>query len=99
MRLETPHGSLLESRLAYSAGFESMTMDLRAGLSKSASTCSKMPTPYRFLLGDAYDQETEHKTVALGYMAYSGRFWPRFSASFAGRSMLSAGELRQCLSC
>ena len=30
-------------------------------------------------------EETEHKTVALDcYMAYSGRFWPRFFGVFRG---------------
>ena len=79
-------GETLERRLAYSAGFECMTNGFTRWMIKKRLQLFKNADPYitSFWLMHMIE-ETEHKTVALDcYMAYSGRFWPRFFGVFRG---------------
>ncbi len=76
----------LEKRLAYAAGFECMTNGFTRWMIKKRQQLFKNADPYiaSFWLMHMIE-ETEHKTVALDcYMAYSGRFWPRFKGVFHG---------------
>ncbi|HCD28551.1 MAG TPA: metal-dependent hydrolase [Gammaproteobacteria bacterium] len=70
----------LETRLAYAAGFESMTNGFTRWMIKKRLQLFRGADPHitSFWLTHMVE-ETEHKTVALDvYMAYSGRFLPRF---------------------
>jgi predicted metal-dependent hydrolase len=76
----------LESRLAYGAGFESMTNGFTRWMIKKRLQLFKNADRHitSFWLMHMIE-ETEHKTVALdAYMAYSGRYWPRFKGVFRG---------------
>ncbi|MFW2437238.1 MAG: metal-dependent hydrolase [Parvibaculales bacterium] len=76
----------LEQRLAYSAGFESMTNGFTRWMLKKRLTLFKNADPHitSFWLMHMIE-ETEHKTVAIdAYRAYSGRYWPRFKGVFHG---------------
>lgn len=79
-------GHSLESRLAYSAGFESMTNGFTRWFIKKRINLFKNADPYIASFWVMHMiEETEHKTVALDcYMAYSGRFLPRFFGVFRG---------------
>jgi predicted metal-dependent hydrolase len=79
-------GKSLQHRLAYSAGFETMTNGFTRWLLKKRLQLFKNANPHitSFWLVHMIE-ETEHKTVALDcYMAYSGRYWPRFFGVFHG---------------
>jgi predicted metal-dependent hydrolase len=89
-RLEASYKSLdkasLEKRLAYSAGFESMTNGFTHWFIQKrrelfGGACAHVSSFWLMHMVE----ETEHKTVAFdAYMAYSGRFWPRFIGVFHG---------------
>lgn len=79
-------GASLEKRLAYSAGFETMTNGFTRWLIKKRLNLFKNADPHitSFWLMHMIE-ETEHKTVALDcFMAYSGRYVPRFIGVFHG---------------
>lgn len=76
----------LEKRLAYAAGFETMTNGFTRWLIKKRLNLFKNADPHitSFWLMHMIE-ETEHKTVALDcFMAYSGRYLPRFIGVFHG---------------
>lgn len=76
----------LEKRLAYAAGFETMTNGFTRWLIKKRLGLFKNAEPHitSFWLMHMIE-ETEHKTVALDcFMAYSGRYLPRFLGVFHG---------------
>ena len=76
----------LEKRLAYAAGFETMTNGFTRWLIKKRLNLFKNAEPHitSFWLMHMIE-ETEHKTVALDcFMAYSGRYLPRFLGVFHG---------------
>ena len=76
----------LEKRLAYSAGFETMTNGFTRWLIKKRLQLFKHSNPHIASFWIVHMiEETEHKTVALDcYMAYSGRYLPRFLGVFHG---------------
>ena len=76
----------LEKRLAYSAGFETMTNGFTRWLIKKRKSLFKNADPHIASFWIVHMiEETEHKTVALDcYMAYSGRYLPRFLGVFHG---------------
>lgn len=76
----------LEKRLAYSAGFETMTNGFTRWLIKKRLQLFKNSNPHIASFWIVHMiEETEHKTVALDcYMAYSGRYLPRFLGVFHG---------------
>lgn len=76
----------LEWRLAYSAGFETMTMGLTEWLinDREALFGSANPTITSFVLWHMVE-ETEHKSVAFDvYQAVSGRYWLRLAGLLWG---------------
>jgi len=79
-------GKSLEHRLAYSAGFETMTNGFTRWLIKKRLNLFKNSDPHIASFWVVHMiEETEHKTVALDcYMAYSGRYIPRFIGVFHG---------------
>ncbi|MDB2641665.1 metal-dependent hydrolase [Alphaproteobacteria bacterium] len=76
----------LEKRLAYSAGFETMTNGFTRWLIKKRKSLFQNADPHIASFWIVHMiEETEHKTVALDcYMAYSGRYLPRFLGVFHG---------------
>lgn len=76
----------LEKRLAYSAGFETMTNGFTRWLIKKRKSLFQNADPHITSFWIVHMiEETEHKTVALDcYMAYSGRYLPRFLGVFHG---------------
>ncbi|MCH1567944.1 MAG: metal-dependent hydrolase [Alphaproteobacteria bacterium] len=76
----------LEKRLAYSAGFETMTNGFTRWLIKKRKSLFQNADPHITSFWIVHMiEETEHKTVALDcYMAYSGRYLPRFWGVFHG---------------
>lgn len=89
-RLEQSYKKLstrsLETRMAYSAGFECMTHGFTNWLieKRQALFAGSDNHITSFWLMHMVE-ETEHKTVAFdAYMAVSGRFWPRFFGVFHG---------------
>jgi len=76
----------LEWRLAYSAGFETMTMGITEWLisDRAALFCNANPVLTSFVLWHMVE-ETEHKSVAFDvYQAVSGRYWMRLAGLFWG---------------
>ena len=89
----------LEKRLAYSAGFECMTNGFTRWMIKKRLQLFKNADPHitSFWLMHMIE-ETEHKTVALDcYMAYSGRYLPRFFGVFHGSFHVVGMGLRAML--
>lgn len=76
----------IEARLAYSAGFETMTNGFTRWLINKRTRLFKNANPHitSFWLMHLIE-ETEHKTVAFDcYMSYSGRYWTRIKGLFRG---------------
>ena len=80
------HTRSLQTKLAYNAGFECMTNGFTAWLiNQRTQLFAKADRHITSFWLMHMVEETEHKTVAFDtYMAYSGRYWPRFFGVFHG---------------